>query len=145
MTLALAGCSDILGGGESVPIEEVHLVDDDGSSFILARLGGAAQLHMAIAQGYTQHVRFRFTNQNGVPVPDPEAYSVNVISIANPAVFAWQPEAARSGFFKGVANGYTTFRVDVLRGDSVVYHSARLAWTSTRPRRRHSERRRGLS
>jgi hypothetical protein len=107
-TLALAGCSDILGGGESVPVEEVHLVDDDGSSFILAGSGGTAHFHVAIAQGYTQHVRFRFANRNGVPATDPEAYSVNIVSIANPAVFAWQPES------------------DVLRGDSVVYHSPRI-------------------
>jgi hypothetical protein len=116
--LALAGCSDVLGGGESVPVEEVHMVDDDGASVRMARV--------LIEQGVTQHVRFRFANQNGVPVTDPEAYTVKIINIANPAVFAWSSEAARSGFFTGVANGFTTFQVDVLRGETVVYHSPRI-------------------
>jgi hypothetical protein len=116
--LALGGCSDILGGGESVAVEEVWMVDDDGNT--------ARVEHLLIRQGSTQHVTFRFANRNGVPVTNPEAYSVNIISIANPALFSWRSESARAGFITGVADGYTTFRLDVLRGDSVVYHSARI-------------------
>ena len=100
--------------------------DDDGSSFIIAGSGGTAHFHMAIAQGETQHVTFRFGNRNGVPITDPEAYSVKVLRIGNPALFAWRSESARSGFFTGVANGYTTFRLEVSRGDSVVYYSPRI-------------------
>lgn len=94
------------------------MVNDEGGTARVARV--------LIAQGETQHVTFRFANQNGVPVTNPEDYSVKIINIANPAVFAWSSESARSGFFTGVANGFTTFRVDVLRGETVVYHSPRI-------------------
>lgn len=136
VALAVAGCSDIFGGGEPVPVEEVVMVDDDGSSFVLAGSSGVARFHMAIEQGVTQHVTFRFNNRNGVPATDPEAYSVSIYGINNPALFSWRAEGARSGFFTAVASGFTTFRLQVSRGDSVVYTSARIGvdiYTRTPP------------
>lgn len=94
------------------------MVDDNGRTARLERV--------LIAQGETQHVTFRFANRNGVPVTDTEAYTVKVHSINNPALFAWREESVRSGFFTGVANGFTTFRLDVLRGETVVYRGPRL-------------------
>lgn len=123
--LALASCSDIFGGGgEPVPVEEVMVEDDEGNSFVIA--GPVGNHKLLIEKGQTQHVTFHLNNRNGVPVSDPEAYSVNVVRINNPALFAWRSESARSGFFIGVAAGFTTFRVEVSRNGEVVFTSRRI-------------------
>lgn len=132
--LAFSGCSDVLGGGESVVLEEVIVENDEGHGFAIAGTGGTAHFHMALQKGEVQHVTFKFGNRNGVPITDVAPYSVRIYSIANPAVLAWRSESARSGFFTGVENGYTTFRLEVSRRDSVVYTSARIGATIyTRP------------
>ena len=122
--LALAGCSDIFGGGEAVPVEEVMVEDDEGNSFVIA--GPVGNHKLLIGKGQTQHVTFHLNNRNGVRVTDPEAYSVNVVRINNPALFTWRSESARSGTFTGVAAGFTTFRLEVSRNGSVVFTSNRI-------------------
>jgi len=120
-TLALAGCSDILGSGRIIPVEEIRMENDAGRSFAVAGSGGTSHFRLAIADDETLHVRFRFANRNGVPASNPDEYSVEISGITNPALLEWRKEAARSGTFMGKANGFTAFRLQLIRNSTVQY------------------------
>lgn len=119
--LVLGGCSDPSGGDTDVAVAEVALADGGGEFLIATSFDDRLWL-MRMDEGDEKAVQFRLRGVNGVPIPNPGEYSV-AVRIADRQVGTWTSTADRAGVFRALKVGQTTFRLDVTRGEQVVFTS----------------------
>jgi hypothetical protein len=127
--LTVGGCSELTGGDGPSQIIEISVSNSTEHIFLTARRGSSSG-GIPVEIGVDLPLEVRLFGDNGVKIESPHSVSARV---TNPAFASWEPRGDKSFALTGLAEGSTSVRIDVSRGDSVVFTSSQIIVQVTEP------------